>query len=135
MALIRVDWNPSERKIRQFGGWLVVFALVLAAMGWHKGNARAAWRVGASGAALGALCAVWPGFGRRVYLAWMSVAFVVGTVVSTILLFVLYYAVVAPIGLAMRLAGRDALGLRGERDSFWVPVAIPEDKEYFERLY
>ena len=135
MALIRVDWNPTEKKIRQFGGLLMLFALFVAAMAWRKGNAQAAWAIGTIGVVLGAVSAAWPSFGRRIYLAWTAVSFVIGTVVSTILLALLYFGIVTPIALVMRLTGRDALRLRGDGGSFWVPLSIPEDKEYFERLY
>lgn len=135
MALIRVDWNPSDRKVRQFNGLLVLLIAFVSAMAWHKGNVAAAWRIAIIGAFVAGAGAAWLTFGRWVYRAWMSVAFVVGSVVSTILLFVLYYAILTPLGLLFRVLGRDALGLRGSAESYWVSLQIPEDEGYFERLY
>jgi hypothetical protein len=45
-----------------------------------------------------------------------------GKIASRLLLAALFYAVVTPLGLAMRLAGRDSLGLRRRSDapSYWL---------------
>jgi hypothetical protein len=44
-------------------------------------------------------------------------------VILPFIIAVLFYAVFTPIGLVMRLIGRDPLGLRLERDtaSYWLP--------------
>lgn len=135
MALIRVDWNPSDKKIRRFGGLLILFALAAAGLAWRRGSVRGAAGAASVGVLLGAVSAAAPKGGRLVYKAWTAAAFVIGAAVSTVLLLVLYYFVVTPLGLFFRWRGRDALGLAaGGRDSYWTPLDIPEDKAYFERL-
>jgi hypothetical protein len=137
MALLKIDWKPSDAKVREFGRNLIVFAAVLALLALAKGRReKAAWLLGA-GAALGALVWTLPGSaGRLVYRAWMSAAFVVGTCVSTAGLVVLYYGVVTPLGLLLRLRGRDALGLGGQdQDSYWINLPPPPEKSSWERLY
>ena len=137
MALIRIDWNPGERKIRQFGLMLAGFSILLAA-GWiWKGHAHRAWAIGPAGSVLGLLTAALPGsLGRVVYKAWMSIAFIIGSVVSPVLLAILYFAMVTPMALIMRLLGRDALRLkRPETSSYWMPIKMPENKTDFERLF
>ena len=52
------------------------------------------------------LGAVWPRALKWVYIAWMTLALVLGLVVSTVLLTVFYYAVVTPIGLLAPLSAR-----------------------------
>ena len=137
MALLKIDWKPSEGKVREFGRNLIIFAAVLAVMALVKGRReKAAWLF-AGGAALGGLTWLLPEpLGRLVYRAWMSVAFVMGTCVSTVLLAGLYYIVVTPLGVLLRLQGRDALNLRGSgKDSYWLPLPPPPDKSSWERLY
>jgi len=135
MALLRVDWNPSENKIRQFGGLLALFALIVAFAAWRKGQGQAAQWTAIGGVALGAVSAAVPAFGALVYRAWMCVAFVIGSIVSTLLLAALYFGAVTPLGLWFRIRGRDALALRrGGKKSYWVPLEIPEETSYFERL-
>lgn len=55
-----------------------------------------------------------------IYRPWMRVARVLGRVSSTVLLGLVFFAVVTPLGLVMRLFGWDPFGLRRPRDaSFW----------------
>jgi hypothetical protein len=61
------------------------------------------------GAVLVLLGAVIPRTLKFIYIAWMSLAFVLGSLVSTVLLTVFYYGVLTPIGWIARLAGKDFL--------------------------
>ena len=68
--------------------------------------------------ALGALAPrtlVWP------YRAWMKLGEMLGWINTRILLAAIYYAVVTPIGLVMRVIGRDPLDRAlTDRPSYWV---------------
>lgn len=129
MALIRVDWKPDSRKIRQFGLGIIVFAAILS---YWRGPVFAG-----VGLALGLLCAALPELvGRPVYKAWMGVAFVIGSLMSALIMGFIYFGLMTPLALVMRLTGRDALRLkRPAGESYWVGLSIPEDKSYFERLF
>ena len=54
---------------------------------------------------------------RPLYTVWMRLALVLGWVNTRILLGFVFYAVLAPLGQTMRLAGRDALGLEFDSDA------------------
>jgi hypothetical protein len=60
---------------------------------------------------------------RPVYIGWMSMAFVLGFIISHLILGLLFYCVITPMGLVARLAGKDFL--RSRRDpaarSYWFP--------------
>jgi hypothetical protein len=130
-----VDWNPSTRKIRQFGGLLALFLLLIAWRACRKGHVDFAVALAGTGVLLGSAIAAFPRAGLRLYQAWMAAAFVIGTIVSAVVLTLLYFGIVTPLGLFFRWRGRDALGLDpGGRESYWVPLEIPEDKTYYERL-
>jgi polyferredoxin len=60
---------------------------------------------------------------KFVYLAWMSMAIVLGFAVSTVLLTLLFFAVITPIGFIARCAGKDFLGLKldPKAASYWMP--------------
>ena len=135
--MLKIDWNPPPRKVREFGALMVPFAALLALLLWRRGRTDEALRLLGGGAALGALTAALPAsLGLWVYKAWTAVAFVIGTAVSNVILALIYYGMVTPMGLGLRLRGRDALRLRRpEGGTYWVPVRIPSDKSYFERLY
>ena len=135
MSLIKVDWNPNQKKLRQFGVGILIFAAV---MGGHMlWRGRPAGRIVLpAGLVLGVITLAWPAAGRRIYTVWMSLALVIGTVVSTVALAAIYYLIVTPLGLVLRARGRDSLGLvRKEGPSYWTPIEQPADKTYYERLF
>lgn len=59
---------------------------------------------------------------KYVYLAWMSLAFVLGFVMAHVILIAFFYLIIAPIGLVARLAGKDFLSLKLNRQgkSYWI---------------
>jgi hypothetical protein len=125
MALVEIRWNPSRRELRQFA--LIFFplgALALAAIArlkWHSPSISVA--AACTAAAVFTLGLLRPSWVRPLYVGMMVATFPIGFVVSHLLLFAVYFAVVAPIGLIMRLVGRDPLALRIDRSakSYWVP--------------
>ena len=130
MALIKVDWNPSAKKVREFG--LILLSLSVIAGLWRH------WSVlGPAGAALGVLATALPSsLGLWIYKAWMGVAFVIGSILSPIILGLIYFGLFTPLALIMRLIGRDALRLkRPLTDTYWTPMNMPDDKTYYERLF
>ncbi len=54
----------------------------------------------------------WPGLYRPAARLWFGLSHVLGTVMSKVLLTVLFFVLVTPVGLARRLAGKDSLQLR-----------------------
>ena len=134
MSLMRVDWNPSDKKVRQFGALLAAFA---ALSGWSmmRHGRPAGPGVLKAGVALGLACALIPPLGRRVYKVWMAAAFVIGTPASYVLLAFTYYVVLTPLALFFRLRGRDVLRLsKPVGETYWTPV-VPAAPEDYERLF
>lgn len=75
---------------------------------------------------------------RPVYLGWMKFAFVLGWINTRILLGVFFYLILTPIGLLMRLFGRDFLDEKIEKDraSYWTRrERVPVDRSRYERLF
>jgi hypothetical protein len=60
---------------------------------------------------------------------WMTLAILLGWVMTRVILSVLFYVIVTPIGLCARLFGKDFLDMKfgGEADSYWIPKD-PEEK-------
>jgi hypothetical protein len=56
--------------------------------------------------------------------------------VSTVLLILVYYLVLTPIGLALRLAGRDRMGRRfdSDRTTYWVKRNESDPSRYFRQF-
>jgi hypothetical protein len=59
---------------------------------------------------------------KEVYRVWMTLALVMGLVMSTVILTLFYYLVVTPIGLAARVAGKDFLSRRlaPDANTYWI---------------
>ena len=79
--------------------------------------------------------AVWPRALKWVYLVWMSAAFVLGFAMAHVILTLLFFVIITPVGLVARLAGKDFLRLKLNRvaKSYWLPreqrVKPPADYE------
>lgn len=56
------------------------------------------------------------------YKIWMALSSMMGKCVSALILIVLFYLVIAPTGLIMKLLNKDLLGLKFNRDknSYWL---------------
>lgn len=107
----------TKKTLRQFGlmvGGIFLF-IGLWPFVWRQEAVRF-WAVG-----LGSLLAVagltMPGVLKQVYQGWMWVGHVMGWVNTRIILGVLFYGVVTPMGLVMKLSGRDPMRREFEPDA------------------
>jgi hypothetical protein len=91
------------------------------------------------GAPLVVLGAILPRSLKWVYVAWMTLAMLMGAVVSTVLLVLLFFLVVTPIGLVARLAGKDFLSLKLQPGaaSYWIlrDTSKPKQKHEHEQQF
>jgi hypothetical protein len=89
------------------------------------------WALGACAAVL-AISLVRPSLLKQPNRLWTRLGVVLGHVVSPIALGLLFYGVIAPIGLLMRVVGKDPLRLRRDSTcaSYWIartPPGPPSD--------
>ena len=111
----------SPNEVQKFGIlFAAICALVTVYMAW-RGNQL--WPY-FSGGAVFFLVTGFIGHAilRPVYIGWMKFAFVLGWVNTRILLGLFFYLVLTPIGLVLRLTGKDLLGLKIDRtaSSYWI---------------
>jgi len=113
MSVVRIDWNPDRAGYRSFGRAVFIgFTLIGLFLWWRWGTAgHLPWFIGIP-AVVWALAAFAPRAARPLYLAWMGIAFVMGTIVSTILLAIIYWIVFGFVALCFRIGGRDRLRLK-----------------------
>ena len=126
----------STRVLRQFAGICIVFfgSLALWHGWWHHNFFLASVYVGVS-VVLGLLGLLVPAAIRPVFAFLMAVTFPIGLVVSYVLLGVMFYGVLTPIGFVFRLLGRDVLDRRFQKDaeSYWCTTAQPTDVHSYFR--
>ena len=114
----------------------MIFFGVIGAFRHAAGAERTAqvlWAIGG----LGIVGILLPRFMRYVYLAWMVVVFPIGWLVSNLLLTMVFCLVVTPLGLVMRLTGRDPMrrALDPDRSSYWEKrPSPPEARAYFKQF-
>ena len=137
------NWKPGTHELRSFGkiiatGFPIVAALLGASL-WLRSHVWPAWTLwlGGIGLITGIACMLAPRAVRPLYLAWMALGCCIGFVVSNVVLAAIYFLVVTPIGLALRLAGRDPLqrGIEHGRVSYWEDVQKTGDAERYFRQH
>jgi len=109
----RVKWHPDKGELRSFAiAMLVGFALLGGLSVWrHYGVTRAALGLWGIGICL-ALAASIPVLDRLAYLAVYLPSSFVGHFISKIVLFFVFSLVFVPIGVLLKLLGKDLLRLR-----------------------
>lgn len=121
--MIEIEKNVSAGKVRMFCGfWLPLMAATVAAILFFRFGlfVAACWALGA-GAVLGIAGLAVVAIGRMIYLGLMYLTWPIGWIVSHVILAAIFFLVVTPIGLIMRLFGYDPMGRRIDRDanSYW----------------
>lgn len=94
--------------------------LLLGALVWWRGGSTAATVLAAVGATLGVAGVVVPGFLTPVYRGWMGLAHLISRVTTPIFLGIVYFVVITPIGLLMRVFGRNPMRRVLSADSYFV---------------
>jgi hypothetical protein len=130
--------STGRRDLRKFGLLVgLVFAL-LAAWTWWRGGSASPYLLAMAIPLLVAGIAYPPAL-KWPYVGWMSMALVLGWVVSTILLTLFFYLVVTPVGLLARVLGRDFLDRRFDKGagSYWRDRPNPptEERTRYERQF
>lgn len=136
---------PTTSDLRRFG---VLFGVLFGALAGYL-----AWQRGVSAATIPAAVSVLlllvglvaPVLLQPAWWPWMIFARVLGFINSHLLLAIVFYLLFTPIGLAMRLFGRDPLGDRDFRrarktatagGSLWVRRQDPQlAKHHYERQF
>ncbi|MBM2846150.1 MAG: conserved rane protein of unknown function [Bacteroidetes bacterium] len=113
--------QATPKEVRRFGILFAVICSIVALYLVWKENQLLPYFVGGGGFFLLAGF-----FGhsilRPIYIGWMRFAFVLGWINTRILLGVFFYLVLTPIGLVLRLTGKDLLSLKIDRTatSYWI---------------
>jgi len=129
MSLIRIPRDLSRKQLALFGAaWLVFFGVVGAVL-WRTMGLGAAAGCWVAAAVVPAAGCVVPGLLRTVYLGMAYATFPLGLLLSTLLLAIVYYLVLTPIGLVLRLRRHDPMARRWNEKAatYWCPREEPGD--------
>lgn len=139
-----INWRPAAGDLRKFAWSLIIgfpgMAIAFFLAKWIKTQAMPDARfflvLGGIGAAVGAVCLLLPTVARPLYYVWYALAACIGIVVANLIFTLLFYGIFTPMGLFMRLIGRDALNLKSKKNatSHWIDAPpAPPPAQYFRQ--
>ncbi len=114
--------NIKEDKttLRKFG-LTVGTVLLLAGIVLYLTGKSSSVIFGGAGVLLILFGLILPNILKPLNKIWMTLAVILGWFMSRLILFILFYIVITPIGVFLRIAGKDFLNLRTDKnsDSYW----------------
>jgi hypothetical protein len=145
--MVEINWQPDDRTLRQFG-WIALagFGLV-ALLAWNE------WLVFSAGlgaarkpvvgvlAGLGMLSALFslvaPKANKPIFLGLTLLSYPIGFVLSYVIMGVLFYALITPVGLVFRLIGKDPLHRRFDPQAatYWTSPRPRRGKDSYFRQF
>jgi len=141
-----INWQPGSTDLHKFARSLVigfpVIAVVFFLAKWFKAGALPDTafflKLGGIGAAVGVVCWLVPAIARPLYYVWYALAACIGVVMANLLFALLFYGLFAPLGLIMRLIGRDPLNLHWQKrtvTTHWIDAEpSPPPSRYFRQF-
>jgi len=137
MALLELNLSLTPRQLRWFAGlWFPALVAVVGGMVQRKLHApSAALSIWILGGILSLLGLLRPAIIRPIYVLALRLTYPIGWVISHILLLVLYFAVMTPLGFLLRCF-HDPMQRRFDSPtkSYWLPHEMPEASRYFRQL-
>jgi hypothetical protein len=126
----------SGQSDRAFGLMFAGVCAAIAAVGWLVFDVVLVW-VAALAAAFLATALLVPGVLLPLNRLWGVIAHRLGQLSNAVLLGLFFFLFVLPMGLLLRLLGRDPMQrrLRSEEGTYWTPVVRQASKETFQDLF
>jgi hypothetical protein len=134
-----INWNPSKRDLRQFAGiWFPAFFALVGAFVWYRlGSLQMAAFIWGTAFVISLVGFFVPAFMRVIFVGWMVASYPIGWTISHLILTVIYFLVLTPIGLLVRLVVGDPMQRRFDRSAktYWVPHESSGDSSrYFKQF-
>ena len=129
--------KSGKKQLQECGLLLADVLIILGAILIYK-QRPAAYNVLSVGIVF-AICGTW--FWKILkpfQKVWMGAALIMGFFVSRIILFIVFYFVVTPISLLIRVMGKDILDQKidKDKDSYWQDAdSVANEKESYENQY
>ncbi len=120
--MTKTTGKKSKKALRRYGFVMAGAFGVISALLWWRSSAGAPYVLGVA-SFFGILAIVAPTLLGPVEKLWMAFAEKLSIVMTTLILTVAYYLVITPIGLLLRVMGKDLLKIKkSQAPSFWQPV-------------
>jgi hypothetical protein len=143
MSFVKLNWNPSKKELRSFGG---IFLGGFVAIGLIKylwpferiftQNRTVGLSFIAIGIIVGAIGLTGTKLALPFYWIWLGLAWLLGNIMSRVVVTALYYLLFTPMRILNNLIGRDKLQLKKpQTESYWLPISLPKEAEKYERQF
>jgi hypothetical protein len=124
MALLKVNWHPTDKELRSFGNIALIATVLISVLLYAIKGLGLRWTlpIPAVGLIIFVTGRVSIKLTRTIYLGLTMLTLPIGLAISFVLLAALYYLVITPIGLFFRLIRRDPLCRRFDNaaESYWL---------------
>ncbi len=145
--MVEMNLRPDARTLRQFGFIALVGFGLLALLAWKGWLVFGHLEVGTRETVAGVLAAlagisvffslVYPKANWPIFVGLTIVAFPIGFVLSYVIMATLFYVVIAPVGFALRLVGKDPMDRRflPAAKTYWIDARPQRPREsYFKQF-
>ncbi len=129
--------DTAPKKLRSFGLTLGIALLIIAGVLHWRDISGFVFVAGIGGLIL-SIGLIAPNLLRPLYKPWMALALVLGFIMTRVILTVMFIVLFIPIGLLMRLFGKDPLRrkLDPDAETYWIPKDYDaEAPDRLERYY
>ncbi len=132
-----IPFDPTRRTLKQFGG---LCALIFGGFALWEGLVRhretAAIVFGSAAVVGGVLGLAWPKALKWIFVGWMVAVFLIGWVMSRIVLGLMFFGAFTPIATIFRLRNRDVLQRKPHQvTTYWTEKAVPTDVRSYYRQF
>ena len=132
-----VKWRPDDAELRRFAiSMLVGFSLLGLFAAWRakemSTGSLVLWGIGL----LLAMAAFVPRLGRVAYLGVYLPTSIIGYFVSQVILVLMFFFIITPVGITLRLIGKDPLQQRRQKHKTgWTPVKGVKNEDSYYRQF
>jgi hypothetical protein len=125
--------KSGKKELRQFGIIIAIACCLLGVLLWWRGKTSYPYSFIISGAVF-FLGSTLPAALKPFHKVWMTIAILMGWLMTRVILIILFYGILTPIGLLGCLCGRDFLDIKLNKNapSYW---ALRDKQELDKKSY
>ncbi len=131
--------KEDKSTLRKFAITIASALCIIGALVFFLGSrAETAFWLWGFGSSILILGITVPNVLKPFHLLWMTLAFVLGWFVSRLILSIVFYLVMTPIGLVMKIIGKDLINQKLEKNnlSYWIKRdPVNRNPESYEKLF
>lgn len=134
--MVKINWKPSQKELKNFGWVILVGFGIIGALLFFKHKHNAAYGVWGGSVFVFLLSHILPVAAKPFYWIWMGFGFVMGSIMSRVVMSIIFYIVLTPVAVILKIAGKDSLQIKKPiKSSYWIDHPKIEGKEPYEHLF